>query len=61
MFKENTPWIWENLDSQTVNNLLAEHNEIHRDPEEKQREKMSEELTYQVENNPLVKQFMEGG
>lgn len=39
--------------------MLKEHGEIHRDPEEKARKKMKQELNYQMENNPLVKAFMD--
>jgi serine/threonine protein phosphatase PrpC len=59
VFKGSAIWIWENLDNQTINNMLKEHGEIHRDPEEKAREKMKQELNYQMENNPLVKAFMD--
>jgi hypothetical protein len=58
VFKESAIWIWENLDNQTINNLLKEHAELHRDPEEKAKEKMQQELDYQLKHNPLVKAFM---
>jgi hypothetical protein len=58
VFKENATWIWENLDNKTINNLLKEHGEIHRDPEEKSRQEMEKELSYQMENNPAIQAFM---
>ena len=60
VFNHNTPWIWENLDNTTINNLLAEHHELHRSPEDKQKDQMEKVLDKQISENPLVKAFMAG-
>lgn len=60
VFKNNAPWIWENLDGHTIDCLLKEHSELHKDPQEKQEEEMNQKLERLTSTNSLVKAFMDG-